>query len=102
DSADVDTWFRSENTRAQRTIEHAVALPLMDSIPPSQRPYVRLADLYARIGKTDKAREMQQRFEELPESKTIEGRRSVQIMNGQIARAERRYDEAIREFRAAD
>jgi tetratricopeptide (TPR) repeat protein/tRNA A-37 threonylcarbamoyl transferase component Bud32 len=102
DSADVDSWYRGQNARALGVVDRVVALPLFDSVPPAQRPYARAGELYARLGKPDKARGLLRELERQPESQTPEGQREVHSLRGSVARAERRYDDAITEFRAAD
>jgi tetratricopeptide (TPR) repeat protein len=102
DSADQDSWYGIDRERALRTLDRTAATPLLDSLPPARRPYNRFVELYSRMGKPDKARAMLREAEALEQSKTAAGQRNLHAMRGMIARGERNYDEAIREFRASD
>ena len=102
DTAYLDYWYRGQNARALQAIERAVSLPVFDSTPPARRPYPVLVEMYSALGRNDKAQAALRAYAQLPMAKTPNGARTVHGMNGMIARAERRYDEAITEFRAAD
>jgi tetratricopeptide (TPR) repeat protein len=101
DSANVDARFRGANARALQVVDRVAAHPLMDSLPPRQRPFGRLLELYSALGRADKARPLLREMEQLPQLQTPDGQRTLHAARGAIARAERRYDEAIREFQAA-
>ncbi len=101
DSADTDSWFRSEPERALRTVDRAAAHPAMATMSPGQRPYPRFVELYARLGRVDKARPFLEQMTQLPRFQNPDGQRVVAASRAAIARAEKRFDDAIRDYRAA-
>lgn len=101
DTADVDSWYRDQHDRALRTVDRAAAHPAMATMSPNQRPLDRLVELYSRVGRVDKARPFLEQMAQVPRFQTRDGQRLVAASRGAIARTEKRYDEATREFRAA-
>jgi tetratricopeptide (TPR) repeat protein len=101
DTADYDSWYRDQRDRALRAVDRAAAHPAMATMSPNQKPLDRLVDLYARVGRVDKAQPLLQQMSQVPRFQSRDGQRSVAAARGAIARAEKRYDDAIREFRAA-
>jgi len=101
DSADADSWYRTEPGRALQTLERAVRMPAMASLPIAQRPDVRIADLYARLGKAEKAQPIVEELEKRPQFDNPGGQRTLAYLRGAVARSEGRFDDAIRELRAA-
>lgn len=103
DSAFVDTWYRGRAEAALRTIEQALRRHPLDSLAPIERPFERLVQLYSLTGRPELAKGMLDGFDR--RRQLVEGRddaRARHTMLGQIAIAERRYDDAVRELRAAD
>jgi hypothetical protein len=60
-----------------------------------------MADLYSRLGRPDKARAMLVDYQRLPVAKTEAGIRNVHYILGGALRAEKKYADAVREFRAS-
>jgi tetratricopeptide (TPR) repeat protein/tRNA A-37 threonylcarbamoyl transferase component Bud32 len=103
DSALVDAWYRGDARRALEVIERAVRLHPLDSLPPSERPFERLVQLYSLAGRPDLAKPMVDAFDRRRAAvAALTDARARHTMLGQIALAERRYDDAVRELRAAD
>lgn len=103
DSVDLATWYLAGDTSGVlRVLDRVAAMPLYDSLPPIDRPTGRLADLYSRAGATRRAREMLASLERLPEMQTPDGLRDLHSLRGTVLRAEKRYDEAIAEFKGAE
>jgi len=103
DVAGLSLWFVGDKPTAARVLDSAVASRPLDSLPPSTTmPVVALATAYARAGRADKARAAFGHWEKT--RRLVTGaydsldRYSVQ---GEIALAESRYTDAVREFRAA-
>src|SRR3989442_755543 len=61
--ASVHLRLRGDNPRALRTIEAALTRQPLSTIPPADRPYVRLAELYAGAGRVDLARRTMAEYE---------------------------------------
>jgi tetratricopeptide (TPR) repeat protein len=101
DSAHVESWYRNQSEKALRTVERAAAHPAMATMSTGQRPYGRFIDLYSRLGHAEKARPILAEMSQQPRYQNPDGQRAVAAARAAIARAERRYDEAIREYRAA-
>jgi tetratricopeptide (TPR) repeat protein len=100
DSAYALYWYRDQPEKALQMLERAVASSMYTSLKPEERPYGELLDAYVHLGKPDKARALLADVERLPESKTPNGQRALHAANGSILRAEKKYDEAVREFTA--
>jgi tetratricopeptide (TPR) repeat protein len=103
DRAELDAWFRDDKQAGLRNIERALAAHPLDSIPAAVRPYVRLVFLYSAVGRADLARQVLARADREPAAGDPEDRQAARhAALGLIAVADRQYDEAVREFRAAD
>jgi tetratricopeptide (TPR) repeat protein/tRNA A-37 threonylcarbamoyl transferase component Bud32 len=103
DAAEINAWFREDKAAALRDIERALAAYPLDSMPAAIRPYDRLAFLYSISGRPDRARTVVAQFERDPRAGYPEDVQGViHGALGEIALAERRYDDAVREFRASD
>ena len=90
----LDAWFRGDSAGALRKLEAALERFPLESIPPADRPYFSVADLYAQVGRPDLAR----RFREERNAAIDAARRSAAgeaDWDGMLARAEGRYDDAI-------
>jgi tetratricopeptide (TPR) repeat protein len=103
DRAELDTWFRDDKQAGLRDIERALAAHPLDSIPAAVRPYIRLVFLYSAVARPDLARQVLARADREPFAGDPEDRQAARhAALGLIALAERQYDDAVREFRAAD
>jgi tetratricopeptide (TPR) repeat protein len=99
DEAEFDGWFRDQKPRAQAAIERALADHPLDSIVPIERPYGRLVQLYALAGRPDLAKTMLAAFDRRhAEVELASDKWQRYAMAGHIALAERRYEDAVREF----
>jgi eukaryotic-like serine/threonine-protein kinase len=105
DGATFDLWYRGNNTRGLEAIRQALARYPIESLPPAARTGFapRLIILYSLAGRPDLARPL------LPSgTERILGVDSADVaiglhgLRGSIAMAEQKYDEAAREYRAAD
>jgi tetratricopeptide (TPR) repeat protein/tRNA A-37 threonylcarbamoyl transferase component Bud32 len=101
DTAEYDLRFRDAEASAGRAVERAAALPIMDSIPLPQRPYQRMVEYFAATGRVDRARALYREMESIPQLQTPDGQRNLASARGAIARAERKFDDAIGNFRGA-
>jgi hypothetical protein len=100
----LDLGFFDDTASALRRIDAMLARTDVSALPWDQRPYLGLAAFYASAGQPARARQFLTRWEaEVPDSgmRRIQepGRRAIQ---GVIALAEGRYQEAIRDFWASD
>ena len=98
----IDMWYRSNRNTLPR-IERALREHPLEEIADVERPYGYLVQLYSLAGDTRKAREMLLAFSA---ARATMRRETDDIgkhySEGHIALAERRYADAIREYRAAD
>jgi tetratricopeptide (TPR) repeat protein len=96
-------WFRGDKAQAEHALDQALVAHPLDSLPQLDRPYERLVWVSSLVGRTDRAKAMLAAFDKsraavrLPEDEAVRHR-----MVGHIAVAEKRYDDAVREYRAAD
>jgi tetratricopeptide (TPR) repeat protein/tRNA A-37 threonylcarbamoyl transferase component Bud32 len=96
-------WFLEDSAGAAAMLDRALAQTPLEKLPAAARPYVGLAGTYALAGRPDKARAVLQLFERSREQTTQLGDEiNTHVMRGAIAFAEKRYDDAINEYRAAD
>jgi tetratricopeptide (TPR) repeat protein len=101
--AQTDVWFRDAGTRARATIQRSLRELPLDSIPPADRPYRTLARLYALLGEPARVREMLAGLDST-RGQVDEFMFGINqhMIRGDLAIAERRFDDAIREYRAAE
>jgi tetratricopeptide (TPR) repeat protein len=103
-SAWMDVWYRGESTRGTRRLDAALRATPLRSLPVEQRMYFDVATVYAMAGQAARARALLAEFEAEVRDTTL--RRSAQnavwTVLGEIALAERRPLDALREFRRAD
>jgi len=96
----MEVHYRNAPDAAQREVEAALRRHPLASIPAQDRPYLGLAWLYADAGRPERARQLVAEYETaVPEGV----RRGEPFRHGaaaQIAFAEGRIPEAIREYRA--
>ena len=101
DTADTESWYYGRNAEALKRIERITSSPVFASINPAIRPYVNIAELYSRVGRPDKARALLAEYQRQPISKTDIGVSNVHFILGGALRAEKKYADAVREFRAS-
>ncbi len=88
---------RGASAGAMRLVE---SYPI-DSLPPAERPYLSLADLYAAAGRVDEARALVGEYERsVPAGvrKRFPRRHAAHQVAGNIALHERRFDDAVVNF----
>jgi serine/threonine protein kinase/tetratricopeptide (TPR) repeat protein len=94
-----------DTSRALQVIEDALTKHPLVTLAPLDRPYMRLASLYARAGRVDRARELTAEFES-EESLVPPGplhlRSQYYRTLGEIALASADYEEAVTRFRQSD
>jgi tetratricopeptide (TPR) repeat protein len=96
-------WFLNDTARAVRTLDSAVAVQPIDSLPPqTHQPARDLTRVYALAGRVDKARSGLAAWERTRKLATSAYDSVIRhALQGEIAMAERRYADAVIEFRAA-
>jgi eukaryotic-like serine/threonine-protein kinase len=98
-----DLVFFRGGPRVVTDIENALREHKFDEVAPIARPYENLVSLYAELGRADRARAMLAGFDASRRTAGAVADRWVrEAMLGDIAVAERKYDEAIRHYREAD
>jgi tetratricopeptide (TPR) repeat protein len=106
DSANVaglDAWLRGRPQRAVQRLDAALTAHPMASIPEQDRPYALLARLYAVAGRPDRARAMLNQFAQIKDTAFVRSKQpNVHEALGEIALAEKRYADALVEFRRGD
>jgi tetratricopeptide (TPR) repeat protein/tRNA A-37 threonylcarbamoyl transferase component Bud32 len=101
--ASYDAWLRNQGKRAVARLEVAVAAHPLSALPEQDRPYTELARVYAMAGRPDKARAALAQFAQIKDTSFLRSRQpDVHEALGEIALAEKRYSDAIVEFRTAD
>ena len=97
------SWFLNDREGALRTIDSALARQPIEALPPADRPYPALISALARAGRADRARLVLANFEKSRVAYTGEDDEYDHAFSrGSVAFAERRYDDAVRDFTAAD
>jgi tetratricopeptide (TPR) repeat protein len=103
DSAWFDVWFRGKKEDAARRVESALQSHPVDSLPVAERPYTDLVSLFALAGRPELARQMSSAFERSRGTVVqIADTAFRHTMAGDIAMAEGKYADAIREYRISD
>jgi len=103
DEAWLDAWFRGNTARAKARLDQAIASFPLDSLEPIERPYDRLVELNAMVGNVAKARDLLAAFDRRrADAELLQDDFTRHAMLGHIALAEQRYDEAVREYTAAN
>jgi tetratricopeptide (TPR) repeat protein len=97
-------WFGGESERAVRVLDGTLARMPLRTLPEEQRPYFTIASVYAMAGRVDKARAMIAQFDADVKDST---RRMLETPGrhwalGEIALAEKRPLDAVREFWKSD
>jgi len=103
DEVEVYAWFRGDKPRADQALQQALVAQPVDSLPPLDRPYERLVWASSLAGRPDLAKAMLAGFDKTrANAGTIDDEAARHRMLGHVAIAEKRYDDAVREYRAAD
>jgi tetratricopeptide (TPR) repeat protein len=101
--AEAAVWFHEQPVRALAVLDRALSEHPLDSLAPFERPYDRLVRVYSLAGKPDRARAYLAAFDERRKQvRHYSDEYTRHGMAGDIALAERRYEDAAREYRAAD
>ncbi len=103
-SATIDVAFRADTTAGALEFERALERFPLEATPPPDRPYAEIASWYAGLGQVERAQSMLAEYEALvPADQRTRAREfEWRMALGDIALAERRYDDAIAEYRRAD
>ena len=100
--ARADILFRGRYAEGFQRLEAIVSGRDWAAATTGDRPYLDVAELFARAGKPDRARVVLAKYEaEAPDAKAPDTRSYIAGVQGEIALAEGKTDEAIRQFRAA-
>ena len=103
DEANIAIWYLGDSARGARLLDAALARHPLDSIPTRERPFLRLVVHNAYAGRVAQAKTALAAFERSLPSTPSPGQRSPLLgARATIALAERRYDDAIRDYAAAD
>ncbi len=97
----LDIRYRNRPADALAAVSAALTKHPLDSMPPADRPYLPLAQVYAKAGKAEQARRYLKDYEAAvpePIRKTIAWRG---LIYGSVAEAEGRPQEAISDYRDA-
>jgi tetratricopeptide (TPR) repeat protein/TolB-like protein len=101
--AAYDVWLRNQPQRAAARLDAALAVHPLAGLPERDRPYTLLASTYALAGRPDRARAVLGQLAQIKDTALL---RSMQPYThaalGEIALAEKRYGDAVREFQRAD
>jgi tetratricopeptide (TPR) repeat protein/tRNA A-37 threonylcarbamoyl transferase component Bud32 len=98
-----DVWFRGEKARGLQLIEAALSRHPLDSIPPLQRPYTYIANVFALGGRPVEARKLLAQMQrDIPGEQLAAQRYDMYNTRAEIALAEMRTAEALAEFRKSD
>jgi tetratricopeptide (TPR) repeat protein len=101
--AATDIWFRSLRHEGVRRLDAIVAGSQWSAAPAVNRPYFFVATSYAYAGAPDRAQALLARFDaESPTARAPASRPGRMNVQAEIALADKKYDDAIRLFRAAD
>jgi tetratricopeptide (TPR) repeat protein len=100
--AQLAILFLGRKTEAVRLLDRAVASKEWASMAPVDRPYLQVAVLYSQAGQPAKGRAILERsIATDPAATSADAQDGLAYVRGEIALAEAKYPEAIREFRAA-
>ena len=101
--ASYDAWFRNQPQRAAARLDAALAVHPLAGIPEQDRRYPQLAIAFAVAGRPDRARAMLAEFAKIKDTALYRARQArVHEALGEIALTEKRFDDAITEFRRGD
>ena len=103
DRAMIAALFREDPKRALAIVDSALRVTPLEKLAPMARPYPELAHAYSIAGRPDRAKEMLAGFDETRKTQrrwTDDQERM--LIAGEIAVAEGKYPEAIRQLRLGD
>jgi tetratricopeptide (TPR) repeat protein/tRNA A-37 threonylcarbamoyl transferase component Bud32 len=99
--AEMDIRFRGRPADGVRLLEQAIASPAWQSAAPVTRPYTWAATMFALAGRPERAQAMLDEFRReggkwaaAPDSQSV-----IADVSGEIALAEGKYQDALRDFR---
>jgi eukaryotic-like serine/threonine-protein kinase len=98
--ADVDLEFRGNRARALATMRDALARHPLEKLEPFNRPYERLAVLYARAGDREAARRLIREYEAAVPEGIRRGNPFRAFAYGELASAEGRLNDAVAAYRS--
>jgi tetratricopeptide (TPR) repeat protein len=107
DSIDAATgaiWFLDQREQGVRRIDAALARTPLKTLPIDHRPYFSAAVAYAEAGRPDKARAMLAEYDAEVHDSTFRQNATafIHVILGEIALAEKRPLDAVREFWKSD
>jgi tetratricopeptide (TPR) repeat protein len=103
DLALQDLWYRARTEAATTRVETALERHPLASLPPVERPYLDLASFYALAEQTERARALVADYEAAwPPDMRRADEHALHTVRGDLALAEGRIDDAIREYRLGD
>ena len=102
DSSWVDIRHLDQRARGTQRLDAAIAKTPVTSVPIRDRRYVAFAEIYALGGRPDRARQMLAEFNSEDTAYRRRNEPFYHIALGEIALAERRPLDAIREYRLGD
>ncbi len=101
--AAYDAWFRNQPQRTVARLDAALAAQPLATLADGDRPYTALASLYAIAGRPDRARALLGQLAQIKDTALLRSLQpAVHEALAEIAIAEKRYADAIREFQRAD
>jgi tetratricopeptide (TPR) repeat protein len=102
DSAMVQIWFLGDKEKALSLIDAGLKRTPIATLPPLQRPYNAIGQIYALAGRPDRTREMLADFDKISSTMTAQNAASMRhTINATIALGEKRYLDAAHEARSA-
>ncbi|MFN2564355.1 MAG: protein kinase [Gemmatimonadaceae bacterium] len=102
-AAATEAWHKGNGERALQMVDDALKVHPLERIPAVERPFGLLAFIYAAAGRPDRAGAALADFERSRVGfRRLSDEQERHTMAGHIALAERRYADAVREYRAAD
>jgi tetratricopeptide (TPR) repeat protein len=102
--ATADILFRGRQAQGVQQVESIVAGRQWTAAEPKDRPYFWVTTLFARAGRPDRARQLLARYqaEDPAAARAPQNGQALAVTAGEIALAEGRSAEALRQFRAGD
>ena len=102
DSAAIAFLLLNDRQKAAARFDAVLRSGAFRDVPPSERPYLNLADAAARLGRTQQARDLLQQWEtHATTAQRNEAGEELRAVQGAILMSERRYADAATEVRAA-
>ncbi|HET7374281.1 MAG TPA: protein kinase [Gemmatimonadaceae bacterium] len=99
----LDAWVRSLPQRTVQRLDAVLLLHPLSDLAEQDRPYTWLARLYAVAGRPDRARAMLGQLAQIKDTAFLRSNQpEVHEALGEIALAEKRYGDAIGEYRRGD